>query len=145
MAPFGSCRLFTLWELFLQHHINTDKPLSPFPTFIPPTWVFLIFLSIQPNHLSPWIFFPLLIPYKTTFSVHNLLSIVSLFWFKTYFIGSCFHTRIKHDKKASQVMKTKEIHKKVYFQKNLMFKDWSNNISLSFQEKGLCGESWLLL
>ena len=39
-----------------------------------------------------------------------------------YFIGSCFHTRITHDKEASQVIKTKEIHKKMYFQKNLCLK-----------------------
>ena len=59
----------------------------------------------------------------TLYSVHNLLSIVPLIYcsntMKMYFIGSCFHTRITHDKEASQVIKTKEIHKKVYFQKNL--------------------------
>jgi len=62
----------------------------------------------------------------TLYSVHNLLSIVPLIYcsntMKMYFIGSCFHTRITHDKEASQVIKTKEIHKKVYFQKNLCLK-----------------------
>ena len=145
MAPFGSCRLFTLYESFPFNIISTQSShCLPFPHLYHQPEFSLFFFPFNQIICPHGYSFHCWFLTKPFFSVHSLLSIVPPVWFKIYFIGSCFHTRIKHDKKTSQVIKTEEIHKKMYFQKNLCLKTGPITFLWAFKRKD-SGESWLLL
>lgn len=135
-ASFWSCSFLTPGESF------------PSNMMIPTQWSNVSLFHIYPINLSfPYysfhtakLFVFMEIPSTADFlpkhfTVHNFLPTIHLFWFKMYFIGNCFHTRITHGMEASQVTVTKELHKKLYFQQKLCVKLYPIKFPWAFKRR----------